>query len=212
MGLQNLRLNPRAEMLQRAYFINSKIYGTIGAYTLYKEEQKFLFSKITVLTTSNEKNERNLIDAFFPYNNGSLAVGYVDCMEQFLVRGAIIGTTAMNGCALEVRYNKDLRQYRFVHDKNGTGVSTTKFWENNPGWEQICRITWQGYMRNILPINKFYAVQLLCVFDGNYFHVGRWLFDMDNCANSNYSNIKLHSKLSDSYLGQFNSTTSLIIT
>lgn len=207
-----MRCNPRAEMLKRAYFINSKILGTIGTCTLYEVERNFLFRKITILTTSNEKNERILIDAFFPYNNGSLAVGYVDCREQLLKRGAIIGTSAMNGCALEVRYNKDLRLYRFVHDKNGTGISNTKFWENNPGWELICRITWEGYMRDILPINKLYAVQLLCVFDGECFHVGRWLFDIDKCANSNYSEIKLHSKLSDSYLGQFNSTTPLIIT
>lgn len=167
MPLQDLRRNPEQSLSTEAFFVEPFVlnYDSPLGFSATFEEK--VVNTVNYLKVRNDVGGR---DFYFPWKHNYAAhVGVTNPRD-----GCIVTTAGMNGCALEVRYNRGT--YYFYHDDGGRCMNTA-----NNQHPTICRITENSYL-NInalhqgiqMGVNTIY--QFICVYLNYSWHVGCMFF------------------------------------
>jgi hypothetical protein len=128
------------------------------------------------------------------------------------MRGAIAITTGMNGCALEVVFKNG--NYVFYHDRNASSMGSVAV----PGGVGTicCRIgpdsywdaTWANQVFSQQQVPQY---QFVCVFVGNFWHVGCFRVASNNAGTVVHSGGPgLGPNIGSSYVGYFNQSIRLM--
>ena len=201
MSLQNLRQDPRQAMGNTVYYLAVAVpYGPTPCLLGQVGVQPLGFYQLTLVPAPIGG-----IDFYFPYGPVPQGVSTVAPGN-----GAIAITTGMNGCALEVVVKNG--SYVFYHDTNGNrmglvqvagGVGTT-----------VCRVVADNYWDNVwatqvVQQGHIPQYQFLCVFRGNFWHVGCFRFATTPGLAPQVVHGGPGLGLNGSYIGYFNQTVSL---
>ncbi len=170
MLLNQLLITDPVSTLDRETFWLSK-HSIIEGAPVKINASSYPWSKCYTL-----KMEAGNTSYYFPYlgngNAGMVNVHLSECYD-----GAIAITDPMNGCALEVRYNKATLNYVFYHDTNGISMPPLI----RESEKIVCRIESSAYwdcheIENIIKrkhiVMPYPSVQFICVYKSGLWHVG----------------------------------------
>ncbi len=144
----------------------------------------YMIDQACALSIKGEEGDAKILsinngdgDYYFPYINGVNNLGCVNISNEELKDGVIVTTPAMNGCALDVRYNPKLG-YMFIHDNDSRNFDAIN--AQLPNHICVCRIDGNTYMNDMNYIHEMTAkyhpcipaFQFVCVYKCGFWHVG----------------------------------------
>lgn len=190
--LESLRTNPQGTIGSSYIYVKTCPNITAGCNIVIKETQCVHGSVWSVEEQSGAR------DFYFPYVwqcAGNVCVANPE--EE-----AVVVTSPMNGCAVEVRYWHN--QYIFYHDTNGKCMGKA-----NPAGTLVCRIEAKAYWDerygecapDALPV-----VQFIFVFKDQRWHVGAFGMQIDR----NNDVCKTFVPVGGKYRGTFSLTHCLV--
>lgn len=219
-SLDQLKADPQIAINNNHYYLEPSVYSSeLG---------------VNFLLTSNGNIHRlSMLQAYtnycegyyFPYKSIGLGeIGHISLPAGRIFDGAIAITSGMNGCALEVRYEKKESKemgivsegiYHFYHDANGR---QEKLMEKNA--TTVCRISNDTYWPPQKQINALMikykgsipTVQFICIYRHGYWHVVCCGFFLGLRNGTSSEIVATFDPLGGKYRGRFNAGTHLIET
>ncbi len=172
MRIEELRANPLL-LATNQFFLRADSDGI-----------NYMIGQACALSIRGEEGDAKILsinngngDYYFPYIFGATDLGCVNISNEELRDGIIVITPAMNGCALDVRYNPK-SGYMFFHDNNSRNFDAIN--TSLPNHICVCRVDANAYWNDGDIADKTEKIkddvlpcfQFVCVYQAGFWHVG----------------------------------------